>query len=153
MKELISLIDIPPTLLDAVGIPVPENMQGRSIMPLIRGERTDWQDEVFVQISESQVGRAIRTQRWKYSVSAPDKVATVDAGSDHYVEEFLYDLEADPYELTNLIGFQSHREVSDRLKERLSLQMVHAGETAPFIADAPEQPKGQRKVTLEEIKR
>ncbi len=153
MGELISLIDIPPTLLDAVGIPVPENMQGRSIMPLIRGERTDWQDEVFVQISESQVGRAIRTQRWKYSVSAPDKVATVDAGSDHYIEEFLYDLEADPYELTNLIGFQSHREVSDRLKQRLSLQMVLAGETAPFIADAQEQPKGQRKVTADEVNR
>ena len=74
-----------------------------------------WPEEVFIQISESQVGRAIRTQRWKYGVDAPDKDGWRDPGSDRYVEEFLYDLVADPYELTNLIGLQSHAEVADCL--------------------------------------
>lgn len=151
VKQLISLIDVAPTLLDAVGISVPAEMQGRSIVPLLQGETEHWQDEVFVQISESQVGRAIRTQKWKYSVSAPDKRATIDAGSDRYVEEFLYDLEADPYELNNLIGYKSHRIVCDYLKERLIQQMVKAGEVAPTIDNAPERESGQHIVKEEEI--
>ena len=109
VRELVSLIDLPPTVLDAAGLPVPAAMQGRSILPLLRGERDDWPGEVFVQISESQVGRAVRTQRWKYSVVAPDCDGGEVASADHYVEDFLYDLEADPYELTNLIGRTSHR--------------------------------------------
>jgi len=138
--ELVSLIDLPPTLLDAAGIPVPDQMQGRSILPLINGEKEDWPDDVFIQISESQVGRAIRTRRWKYSVAAPDKDPFEDVGSDAYVEEFLYDLEADPYELTNLIGFESHRKVAEVLRKRLIKRMVEAGEQEPEIIEAkPDQ--------------
>src|SRR5699024_7266362 len=92
-KELVSLIDLPPTLLDAAGIEVPKEMSGRSILPLVHGDKSDWKDEVFIQISESQVGRAIRTKRWKYSVSDPTKDRIHDSKSDHYIEEFLYDLE------------------------------------------------------------
>ena len=33
----------------------------------------EWPDDVFIQISEAQVGRALRTKRWKYGVDAPDK--------------------------------------------------------------------------------
>ncbi len=55
IAELVSLIDLPPTLLDAAGIPVPSGMQGRSFMPLLRGQRgTDWPGEVYIQISESR---------------------------------------------------------------------------------------------------
>lgn len=151
IRELVSLIDLPPTLLDAAGIKVPEDMQGRSLMPLIRGEDDAWPDDVFVQISESQIGRAVRTRRWKYSVSVPNSYRIDAPGSDTYVEEFLYDLEADPYELTNLIGLESHREVANRMKERLIKRMVQAGERAPIIQDAPVVQSGQRLVTAEEI--
>mgnify|MGYP006148106243 CR=1 FL=1 len=45
------------------------------LLPLLRGSgaNTGWPDEVFVQISESQIGRCVRTHRWKYNVVAPDK--------------------------------------------------------------------------------
>ena len=97
-----SLIDLPPTLLDAAGIEIPANMQGHSILPLLRSPNANWPDDMFVQISESEVGRAIRTSRWKYAVTAPEKDGWQDADSDRYVEAFLYDLYADPYELNNL---------------------------------------------------
>src|SRR5690606_25144142 len=119
VRELVSLIDVPPTLLDAAGLPVPPEMQGRSFVPLTRGGRDGWPTEVFVQISESQVGRAIRTHRWKYSVSAPGRDAWNDSGSDRYVEEFLYDLEADPHELVNLAGLEAFRDLAAELRERL----------------------------------
>jgi len=133
IRELVSLVDLPPTLLDAAGLPVPPEMQGRSILPLVRGEVVEWPEEVFLQISESQVGRAVRTHRWKYSVVAPDKKGWADSASDRYVEEFLYDLQADPYELVNLIGLESHQEVAVVMRERLVRRLVEAGEAAPTI--------------------
>ncbi len=137
VRDLVSLIDMPPTLLDAAGIPIPPEMQGRSILPLVRGERTGWPDEVFIQVSESEVGRAIRTQRWKYSIVAPDKDGWDDMASDRYIEQHLYDLDADPYELADLIGCTSHDRVAAALRERLVRRMVAAGEPAPTIHPAP----------------
>ena len=55
---------------------------------------------------------------------APGADTRHDMGSDRYVEEFLYDLEADPYELTNLIGIESHHGVAARLRRRLIERMV-----------------------------
>ena len=152
VQQLVSLVDLPPTLLDAAGLPVPDGMEGRSILPLLRGERVGWPEEVFVQISESQVGRAVRTQRWKYGVSAPDRDGWQDPAADRYVEEYLYDLQADPYELTNLIGLESHREVAAAMRERLVRRMVGVGEAEPAIEPAPSRPGGQRRVSREETR-
>jgi arylsulfatase A-like enzyme len=118
-------------------------MEGRSILPLVRGETREWPDEVFIQISESQVGRAVRTRRWKYSIVAPDKDGSRDPTSDHYVEECLYCMETDPYELTNLIGLESHQEVAAVMRKRLIQRMTEAGEAAPTIDLAPARPGGQ----------
>ena len=145
VRQMVSLVDLPPTLLDAAGLAVPGEMQGRSILPLLHGETAGWPEEAFIQISESHVGRALRTARWKYSVGAPDADKWADAGADRYVEQFMYDLEADPYELTNLIGLESHQEVAARLRQRLIERMVEAGETAPTIEAAPSRPSGQRR--------
>jgi choline-sulfatase len=125
--ELVSLIDLPPTLLDAAGLPVPDAMQGSSLL------RERDREAVFVQISESHVGRAIRTRRWKYSVRAPHADGKADPGALEYVEDLLYDLEADPHELTNLAGRPSHAPVAEQLRGQLTELMVAAGEPAPVI--------------------
>ncbi|MCB0120761.1 MAG: sulfatase-like hydrolase/transferase, partial [Caldilineaceae bacterium] len=144
LRQLVSLVDLPPTLLDAAGLPIPTSMQGRSILPLLRGEAADWPEEVFIQISEAQIGRAIRTTRWKYSVTVPGASGSSAPGSDRYVEEFLYDLEADPHELTNLIHQAAFAPVKAQLRERLIARMVAAGEEAPMIEPAADEPSGQR---------
>ncbi len=120
-------------------------------MPLLQGSRADWPEEVFLQISEAQVGRAVRTERWKYSVSAPDKHGGRDPDSDHYVEEFLYDLQADPYELHNLVNYDAYGEVKASMRERLLRRMAAAGEGQPTIEPAPVHPSGQRFVRPGEI--
>jgi arylsulfatase A-like enzyme len=152
IRQLVSLIDLPPTLLDAAGLPVPPEMQGRSLLPLTRGQSEGWPEEVFVQISEAQVGRAVRTQRWKYGVDAPEKRGGRDPGSDRYVEQYLYDLACDPYELTNLVGLASHQDVATVMRERLIRQMVAVGEEAPVIEPAESRPSGQRRVSPEEAR-
>lgn len=150
--QLVSLVDLPPTLLDAAGLPIPDSMEGRSIMPLLRGETVDWPQEVLIQISESQVGRAIRTHRWKYGVDAPDKDGSTHPGSDHYVEQYLYDLDSDPYELQNLINIEAYREVADELQARLIARMQAAGEEAPTITAAPSTYQRQRSVDIATIR-
>ncbi|QCT00911.1 sulfatase [Paenibacillus algicola] len=152
LRELVSLVDLPATLLDAAGIEVPADMQGRSILPIIQKQPVSWPEEVLVQISESQVGRAIRTQRWKYAVTAPDAHPKNDAGSARYVEELLYDLEADPYELSNLAGMEAYRTVADELRARLITRMVEAGEDAPEIVAHEVRSGGQRRVSIEECR-
>jgi len=144
---------VAPTLLDMAGIAVPDGVQGRSFAPLLRGERKSWQDDVFVQVSETVVGRSGRTRRWKYGVEAPGKDPKLDSCSERYREKYLYDLELDPYELWNLAGHESHRKVADRMKERLIRRMVEAGEEAPDVEDAPKVDTRSRHVNDEETRR
>jgi arylsulfatase A-like enzyme len=150
VREIVSLVDLPPTLLDAAGLDLPEQMQGRSAVPLVSRQSSDWPQDALIQISESQVGRAVRTQRWKYCVTAPDKDGRRDASSDRYVEQYLYDLQADPYELTNLVGLESHRQAADVMRDRLLRLMVEAGEAPAAIEPAQPVPSRQRIVTEEE---
>lgn len=153
LPQMVSLVDLPPTLLDAAGLAVPATMQGRSIVPLLRGGgAADWPREVFAQISESQVARCIRTRRWKYSVHAPQAHPVKDSGSASYVEQCLYDLQADPYELNNLAGSEAHAPLCEKLRARLVARMVQAGEAAPTIeAAATTIPRGQRRVSEEDM--
>ncbi len=119
VEELAGLIDLPPTLLAAAGLDVPAYMGGRPLQQLTAGQAEDWPQDVFIQISESHVGRALRTRRWKYSVRAPDKEGWKDPDSETYVEDFLYDLEEDPHERSNLVRSPEHAGVRARLAARL----------------------------------
>lgn len=152
IDELVSLIDIPPTLLDAAGIDVPDHMQGRSVLPLIqRDPHVEWPREVFFETSEAEIGRGIRTERWKYHVTAAAEDADDKGGADAYTEAFLYDLQGDPHELKNLAGCTSHRELSDILKERLLARFDALGQPRPTIRDAEPFNGGQRSVSLGEL--
>lgn len=117
VSDPVGLVDLPPTLLDAAGVEVPERMEGQSLLPVIDGEET--RDDVFVQISESKVARALRTDRWTYVVHDPDTDGREAPGSDRYVEQYLFDLDADPYQQRNLVGHGRYREVADELRDRL----------------------------------
>ncbi len=152
ISELVSLVDLPATLLDGAGLPVPEPMQGRSIRPLLGGRGDgSWPREVFVQISESEVGRAIRTHRWKYGVTDPGLDGNGSPGSETYRETHLYDLEVDPYELNNLSGSTAHRELCDQLGERLIERMVSAGEEPARIVPAEPWTNPQIRLDPEEL--
>ncbi len=136
--EMVSLIDLPPTVLAAAGIEKPGSMRGRPLQQLVAGTPPDWPQEIFLQISESHVGRAIRTNRWKYSVRAPDANGWTDPDSDQYTEDFLYDLEADPHERKNLVADPDYGDVRRELRRRLVARMLAAGDAAPEILPAPE---------------
>lgn len=147
---LVSMIDIAPTLLDAIGVPVPNSMHGRSFIPLINrtGARENWRNEVFIQISESMVARALRTDQWTYCVADPNLQGWKYPSSRNYVEYQMYSIAADPHQLLNLAGrhdspelvhYDGERSLPDvaaHLRERLIARMVEAGEEAPNIEPA-----------------
>jgi arylsulfatase A-like enzyme len=114
------------------GVEVPGSMRGRPLHELVEGTAKDWPEEVFLQISESHCGRAIRTEKWKYSVRAPGKKGS-DPDSDLYVEDYLYDLESDPHERNNLVSEPAYKTIRAELAEILKRRMVQAGEEKPEI--------------------
>jgi arylsulfatase A-like enzyme len=137
IDRMVSLIDLPPTLLKAANVSVPRQMQGRSIMETPNSEAGARPDEVFIQISESQVGRALRTRQWKYAAIAPDADPHGDASASRYVDSLLFDLDADPHELTNLIGRAGSEQTVSFLRERLVWNMSAAGEQPAVIEPHP----------------
>lgn len=132
ITELVSLIDVPPTLLACGGIENPEAMKGRPLQQLVEGTAYDWPEEVFLQISEDHMGRAIRTRKWKYSVRAEGKDSW-DACSDTYTEDYLYDLENDYVEKNNLVSDPAYADIRREMAERLKKRMAEAGEPVPVI--------------------
>ncbi len=136
-KALTSLIDLPPTILTAAGMTPPDPMRGLALQDLVSEQETDWREEIFLQISESQCGRAIRTDRWKYSVRAPDKTGR-DPASDVYVEDFLYDLSEDPFERNNLVQDPDLADTRQALAQTLKRHILKAEGKEPQILNQAE---------------
>ncbi|WP_371637277.1 hypothetical protein OG988_36745 [Streptomyces zaomyceticus] len=92
------------------------------------------------------MGRAVRTERWKYAVpAAPGADPWREAAADLYRETELYDLAADPYELENLVGLTSHRAVADGLRNELAAWPLRIEGAAPVIEAAPARTLDQRR--------
>ncbi len=156
VTELVNIIDIAPTLLDVAGESAPAFMQGQSLLPLVHdpGARAVWRNEVFIQISESETGRALRTPEWTYCAICDDVASLQHPSSRHYRDYQLYDNRADPAQVFNLCGRQDYPRITDihyigdrslpqitrELRERLVTRIVEAGEERPDIANWPFYP-------------
>jgi arylsulfatase A-like enzyme len=105
-------IDLAPSFLDLAGLAVPESVQGRSLLPLVRGETPPWREELFYEHRfehpKLPKSEALRQRRWKY-------VRYYEASPIH---EELYDLDEDPLELHNLAAEPRHRERLEALRRR-----------------------------------
>ncbi len=91
-------LDVAPTVLELGGAEIPKAVQGRSLVPLFKGDTKGWRTSLLAEyFAEPRFPRvpswqAVRTQRWKY-IRYPDL-----EGMDE-----LYDLKADPHELKNVV--------------------------------------------------
>lgn len=132
--NLVSLIDIPKTILRAADAAIPEDWQGIPLQETIG--KSDVRAAVFVQLSEDHIGRAIRTKKWKYEVALPYTENAVETDNAFYYENFLYDLENDPYERNNLINHPAYAEVRTELAELLKEKIKAANEKIPEILPA-----------------
>jgi N-acetylglucosamine-6-sulfatase len=109
-------IDLAPTLLELGGAPVPKDMQGRSLVPWLRGQKVPWRNSFLIEYFSDKVFprvtnmgyQCVRTERWKYI-----HYAHLD-GMDE-----LYDLKTDPFEMKNLIGKPHARPALEEMRAEL----------------------------------
>jgi arylsulfatase A-like enzyme len=138
VDELISLLDLTPTLLDAAGVTPPSEMKGRSVLPLAASPQTrsTWDNTAYIQISDSMCARALRTPEWCYVVYDPAANPKQDSHSTEYTELALYSVTADPSQQTNLIARPGYQEIAAKLRADLLSRLAAAAEPAAKITPA-----------------
>lgn len=118
-KHLVQNLDFAPTILDAAGAEIPGYMQGRSMLPLLKGEEPgNWRDAVYYHYFEGpemeggwhDVARhyGVRTDRY-----------TLAHFPDHDEWE-LFDLNEDPDQLTSVYDDPEYADIQQQLKDRIS---------------------------------
>lgn len=128
VQAVVSTVSLPKTLLKLAGVDVGCEMAGEDLLALVDGVPEGRPDRAFAQISESRVGRCLRTQKYKYAVYAPGKEGNRDMDAEVYRTDFLYDLEEDPWELNNLAESPAHAQIRAKLAAELLQEMRKAGE-------------------------
>lgn len=133
LEEIVSLVDLAPTLVDACGVQVPACMQGKSVkaLPVDRDARAAWDQTAYIQISASMVGRTVRTRDWVFCAYNPDGSPDKDPVSSSYLDFCMYQIGADPYQKVNLVGRPEYREEADKLRKKLKELIVANGEPEP----------------------
>jgi N-acetylglucosamine-6-sulfatase len=124
VTQMVQNIDIAPTVLDAAGIQPPNtaNIDGRSFLPLLRGEAIPWRDHILYEyywewnFPATPTVFAIRTERHKYIF--------YHGVWDH---DGFYDLQTDPHERHNLIDVPAYREQIAKMKQRLFDELEAGG--------------------------
>lgn len=140
---MLSNIDVYPTLCDYLGIEKPAWLEGKSFLPILRGEQAEVNDEVFSEVTYHaayEPKRCVRTRRWKYIRRFDGRTTSVlpncdDGGSKSLwlengwkteplvAREELYDLIFDPMEHNNLVEASYVRDVLGDMRTRLDKWM------------------------------
>ncbi len=111
-SEMALSIDIAPTICELAGIDPPTGMQGKSLVPLLDGQATNWRHEWFYEHlfvhPRIPVNEGIRTDRWKYMRFEVDPVW-----------EGLYDLSKDAGETRNLTGDPNYKDVLTEMRQKI----------------------------------
>ena len=129
-------------MCDAIGIDHPDWLQGKSILPLVRGEADEIHEEIFAEInyhSYCDPQRAVRTKKWKYirhwyPTARPGDINCDGSPSKSYFlergwrrktqpREQLYDLIFDPFETHNLALDPAHQHARNAMRHRLKTWM------------------------------
>lgn len=115
VSQMVQNIDYAPTFLELAGVDIPEDIQGVSLLPLLKGERPkDWRKSLYYHFYEYPAEHAVkrhygvRTERYKLIHFYND----IDAWE-------LYDLKKDPREMHNLFGKPGYEKITEKLKGEL----------------------------------
>lgn len=114
-KQVACTIDIMPTLLALCGLPVPEGIQGQSLVPILRQEQESLEkDFAFIETDGYNIG--IRTPTHLYGMAIQREKPQVITNDQLY----FFDLRRDPLEMKNLAGTDEQRELAASLRRRLA---------------------------------
>jgi N-sulfoglucosamine sulfohydrolase len=139
---MVSHLDILPTLLELIGAPLPDDLEGKSLLPLLEGKQQQIHEELFGEVTYHaayEPKRSVRTERWKYirhfgdrrtpvlpnCDDSPSKTLWLNNGwkSQDVAEEYLFDLIFDPQERNNLARSPLHKDELESMRGRLDKWM------------------------------
>lgn len=115
IPQLVQNIDYAPTFLELAGAPIPADIQGESLLPLLKGERPEnWRNSLYYHYYEYPAEHSVKRH---YGVR-DDRYKLIHFYNDIDVWE-LYDLQEDPHEMNNLYGKPSYEAVMKRMRDEL----------------------------------
>ena len=146
VQNTVQLIDISPTILEYFGLEIPENFQGISLLPMIRGETIKRKDFVISECyqkgglmkrnrKEGFILLAIRNQGWKYIFDEENNA------------EYLFNLKIDPQEKNNIINKNP-----EKLSEFKIIKQYHLKKIAETYEEKLKITKSIDKLVLDELK-
>jgi arylsulfatase len=131
LSQVVELRDVLPTLLDAASAPIPEQVDGTSLLQLARGKTQGWREwldlEHDVCYSSANHWNALTDGHRKYIYHAQEG------------QQQLFDLDRDPHETTDLAGDAAHAAELRRWRQRLVNHFSERGE--PFLSHGDLQPR------------
>jgi N-sulfoglucosamine sulfohydrolase len=156
---MVSQIDLFPTVCELLDIVKPDWLEGRSMMPLMRGDAAEINDQIFAEVNYHaayEPKRAVRTKRWKYirhfdnrdRPNLPNcddgfsKDVWLEAGwrNQPIAREQLYDLMFDPNETRNLIGDAAMQATAQTLRGTIDTWMKKTDD--PLLKGGVKAPPG-----------
>lgn len=116
-RALVEFVDIYPTLCELSGLPVPGNLEGVSLKPLLAGSATSVKEAAFSQFPRKFEGRdymgyAMRSERYRY-------IEWIDESTGKIAAQELYDHNADPDENENVAGRAENAALLEKLNARM----------------------------------
>jgi arylsulfatase A-like enzyme len=126
-QDLVSVLDYAPTFLEAAGVPVPADIQGRSMLPIWKGQKpADWRSAHYYHYYEYPQPHHVAPH---YGVRTADGFKLI-----HYYKQNeweLFDLNSDPTEVNNLYGKPNHAAKSEALLTQLKDLQTQYKDTDP----------------------
>lgn len=123
-SRLISNVDIAPTIVELAGARATRQMDGRSLASLVQSPNQHWHEAVLMQREKGKIVerfRGIRVPGWMYA----------EYGNG---DRELYDLEQDPYEMTNLAGLPEYAAICSGLRDQMNA--LYRGDPRPERTEA-----------------
>jgi len=137
-NQMISNIDLLPTVLDLIDAEIPNKIEGRSFLPLLKGQTDRFREEIYSEKTFHEIYdpiRSIRTEEFKFIINFEKSKTLYQIGMDIQQDalgknmlelinkprpdEELYDLKNDPDEKTNLINNLRYKDIALELKDKL----------------------------------
>jgi arylsulfatase A-like enzyme len=159
IEAQVSHMDLFPTVCELVGIPAPAWVQGKSLLPLVRGENDVLHEQLYAEVTYHaayEPMRAVHTPRYKYIKrfdgrttpvrpnvdDSPSKTVWHDHGwGERPIDsEMLYDLMFDPNEAHNLVANPQYAAVLADMRGRLQRWMIETHD--PLLVGAVPLPAG-----------
>ncbi len=138
VNEMVSSVDILPTLLQIAGGNVPENIEGKSFLEALKGEEFSGRELIFAEkfwhVTYDPI-HSVRNQRYKYirnlapgrpyqNGPQPDNPRLPDSLKGNRVPEELYDLQRDPIEYNNLVAQPEYEDALSHMRNIMDQWMA-----------------------------